>query len=180
MAIFKREEDKNTNIRGKKVVGDVDVNGAKLEQVEQFTYLRSEVKEQCESKKDIVRSIYLGLDKIFEKRSISIKTKFRLLRALIWSIATYESESWTIKKADERRINAFDMWCYRKILRKPYTEHKTNVWYLQNIGTNLQLLKQIAEDKLIYFGPIKRQNNGIERLFMEGEMEKNGHGEDQE
>ena len=109
---------------------------------------------------------------MFEKRSISMKTKLRLIRALIWSIATYESESWTIKKADERRINAFEMWCYRKILRKPYAEHKTNVWYLQNIGTNLQLLKQIAKDKLIYFGHIKRQNNTIERLFMEGEIEE--------
>ena len=143
-------------ISGKnKVIEDVDVNGDKLEQVEQFTYLRSEVTEQCESEKDIwrrlaiTRATYSGLDKMFEKRSISMKTKFRLLRALIWSIATYESESWTIKKADERRINAFDMWCYRKILRKPYTEYKTNVWYPQNMGTNLQLLKQIAEDKFI-------------------------------
>ena len=64
------------------------------------------------------------------------------------------------------------MWCYRKILWKPYTEHKTNVWYLQNIGKNLQLLKPIAKDKLIYFVSIKRQNNSIERLFMEGEMEE--------
>ena len=105
-----------------------------------------------------------------------MKTTLRLLKALIWSIATYEGESGAIKKADERRISAFDMWCYRKILRKPYTERKANVWYLQNIGTNLQLLKQIAEDKLIYFGHIKRQNNSIERLFMEGEMEEKRSG----
>ena len=108
---------------------------------------------------------------MFKNRSISIKTKLRLLRALIWPITRYGSESWTIKKADERRINAFEMWCYRKILRKPYMEHKTNVWYLQKIDTNLQLMRQLAKGKLNYFGHIKRQTDTLERLSMEGEME---------
>ena len=117
--------------------------------------------EQCDGEKvmrrsvAIVRSAYLGLDKMLKNRSISIKTKLRLLGALIWPIVTYGSESRTIKEADETRINAFEMWCYRKILRRPYTEHKTNAWCLQEIGTNLQLLKRIAKDKLKYFGHIK-------------------------
>ena len=160
-----------------KVAGDVNVNGEKLEQLDHFTYLESEVTEQCDSEKDIRKrlaiacSTYLGLDKMSKNRSISIKTKLRLLKALIWPIAKYGSESWTIKKADERRINAFEMWCYRKILRKPYTEHKTNVWYLQKIDTNLQLMRQLAKGKLKYFGHIKPQTNSLERLFIEGEME---------
>ena len=70
-------------------------------------------------------------------------------------IAKYGSKGWTIKKADETGINAFEMWCYRKILRKLYTEHKTNVWCLQKIGTNLQSPKQTAKGKLKYFGHIK-------------------------
>ena len=102
-------------ISGKnKIVGDVNINGEKLRHVEQFTYLESEVTEQCDSKTDIRRrlaiasAIYLRLEKMFKNRSISMKTKFRLFRALIWPIATCRSENWTIKKADETRINTFE------------------------------------------------------------------------
>ena len=70
----------------------------------------------------IIEDRTMDAETYIKNKSTSIKTKLPLLRALIWPIATYGSQSWTTKKADERRINAFEMWRYRKILRKPYTE----------------------------------------------------------
>ena len=118
----------------------VKAGDAKLEQVNQFTCLGAEINSSCDCTKDITKRLAMArttlqcLNNIWKDRGISISTKTRLLQALIWPIAIYSCDAWTLKQADERRISIFEMWCYRRILRTPYTEHRTNDWVLQKIG----------------------------------------------
>ena len=83
----------------------------------------------------MARSTLMNTKHIWSDRDVSRCTKIRLLQALIWSIATYGAETWILKRNDEKKIEAFEMWCYRRLLRVSYREHRTNEWVLQKLGT---------------------------------------------
>ena len=155
----------------------ITVDGQVLEQVKHDTYLGSEITENCDSETDIrkrlamARSTLMNTKHIWYDRDVSRCTKIRLLQALIWSIATYGAETWTLKRNDEKRIEAFEMWCYRRLLRVSYREHRTNEWILQKLGTERQLLKQVKKRKLRFFGHIKRHPGSLEEIIMEGQVD---------
>ena len=112
----------------------------KIEEVEEFTYLGSIIDTKCSSAKEIKRRIAMAkstvhnLTTIWKSRGVSIGLKIRLLKSTAFAIALYGCESWAPTEADRKKINAFEMWCYRKLLRVSWTEKRTNEWILDKIA----------------------------------------------
>jgi len=93
---------------------------------------------------------------------VTRSTKVRLARALVWSVVTYGSEGWIIHKAEEKQIEAFEMWCYRRVLRVSWTDHRTIEWVLSRLEVEKSLLARIRKLKLSYYGHIMRKANCLE------------------
>ena len=110
-----------------------------------------------------------NLDSILKSRDITLPTKVCLVEAIIFPIVTYESECWTIKKAERRRIDAFELWCWRRLLRVPWTARRSNQSILKEIspGCSLEGLKL----KLQYFGHLMQRNDSLEKTLMLGKFE---------
>ena len=106
----------------------------------------------------------ISLVKIWKDRAISITTKKRLLTSLVFSIATYESECWILKTTDEK-INSFELWCYRRLLRINWTDKKTNEYVLGKIGTSERLLTTIVKRKIAFVGHIFRKGDICDDLL---------------
>ena len=106
-------------------------------------------------------------------RGITKTTKARLVQALVFPIASYASETWTLNKADRNRIAAFEMWCWRRMLRIPWTKRRTNASILlEEIDVSKRLLHTINSQMLSYFGHIVRRNgNNLEKVIMQGMIE---------
>ena len=110
-----------------------------------------------------------SLKNIWKSHGISVTTKARLMKALVWPVATYGCEGWTIKKCDEKRINGFEMKGLRQILRVSWMARRTNERVLEQIGTERQLLSNIKTRKLKYFGHIvRKKGNCLEKEIMQG------------
>ena len=97
--------------------------------------------------------------------------KLRFLRTCVFSIATYGSESWALTKNDRKRVDAFEMWCYRRLLRVSWKDKRTNDWVLSKVGCEVMLRKTIDSRKLRYFGHISRKDGSIVKLIMQGTVE---------
>ena len=120
----------------------------------------------------MARSTMLKLTKIWRDRGITKNTKTRLVRTLVFPIATYGCETWSLTKDDCSRINAFELWCWRRMLRIPWTARRTNESVLQDIGTGPRLLDKINQLALSYFGHIaRRQGDCIEKVILQGKIE---------
>ena len=125
----------------------------------------------------MARSTVQNMSHIWKSRGLSLSLKGRLLQATSFSIATYGSESWAMKKNDRKRVDAFEMWCYTRLLRVSWKDKKTNVWVLEKIGTDLTMRRGIMERKLNYFGHIVRRSEGVEKQILQGAVEgKRGRG----
>jgi hypothetical protein len=153
----------------------IQINSDTLEQVIVFPYLGSLITDDSECSKEIHarlakgRSIGTKLKKIWQNHGIHISTKIRLMKALVWPVALYGCESWTLKKTDEARINAFEMKCLRQLLRVSWTDRKTNEWVLATAGVDRNLLISVKERKLAYFGHVMRkQGDCLEKMLMQG------------
>ena len=101
---------------------------------------------------------------------MSLGLKVRFLRATAFPIAIYGCESRAMTSGDKKRVDAFEMWCYRRLLRVSWTEKKTNKWVLEKIGCVLMLRKSMSESKMRFFGDIFRKN-GMEKRLMQGKMD---------
>ena len=153
----------------------IKINSDTLEQVTVFPYLGSLITDDSECSKEIQarlakgRSIGTKLKKIWQSHGIHTSTKIRLMKALVWPVALYGCESWTLKKTDEARINAFEMKCLRQLLRVFWTDRKTNEWVLATAGVDRNLLISVKERKLAYFGHVMRkQGDCLEKMLMQG------------
>ena len=151
--------------------------GENIEQVSSFTYLGSEITENCESEADIRKRLAMSrntmknLTCIWADRGVQNDTKMRLLKALIWSIAIYGCEGWTIKAADKKRIEAFEMWCFRRLLRVSYLDRRSNEWILQQVGCRRELFATVVERKLRFLGHIVRKEQSIENQILTGRVD---------
>ena len=111
---------------------DIHLNGEKVEQVQNFTYLGVSFNSALDGSKEIRKRLSIARSKLtdiqtsLKMKSLAIKTKSRLLQSLVFPVAIYGCEAWTIKKADAKRINAFEMWCYRRILKVTWSDRRTN------------------------------------------------------
>ena len=100
---------------------------------------------------------------------MSLGLKVRFLRATAFPLAIYGCESWAMTSGDKKLVDAFELWCYRRLLRVSWTERKTNKWVLEKIGSVLMLRKSMAERKMRLFDHIV-QKNGMEKRLMQGKM----------
>ena len=108
-----------------------------------------------------------NLDSIFKSRDITWPTKVRLVKAMVLPVVMYGCESWTVKKADSRRIDAFELWCWRRLLRVPWTARRSNQSILK-ISPGCSLEEMMLKLKLQYFGHLMRRVDSLERTLMLG------------
>ena len=112
-----------------------------------------------------------NLDSIFKSRYITLPTKVRLVKAMVFLVVMYGCESWTIKKAEHRRTNDFDLWCWRRLLRVPWTARRSNQSILKEISPENSLEGLMLKLKLQYFGHLMRRMNSLEKTLMLGKIE---------
>ena len=111
------------------------------------------------------------LDSIFKSRDITLPTKVCLVKAMVFPIVMYGCESWTAKKAESWRIDAFELWCWRRLLRVPWTAKKSNQSILKEISPDCPLEGLMLKLKLQYFGHLMRRTDSLEKTLLLGEIE---------
>ena len=111
------------------------------------------------------------LNSILKSRDITLLTKVRLVKATVFPVVMYGCESWTIKKADHRRIDAFELWCWRRLLRVPWTARRSNQSILKEISPGCSLEGLMLKLKLQYFGHLMWRAESFEKTLMLGEIE---------
>ena len=112
-----------------------------------------------------------NLDSIFKSRDITLPTKVRLVKAMVFPVVMYGCESWTIKKAERRRIDAFELWCWRRLLRVPWTARRSNQSILKEISPGISLEGMMLKLKLQYFGHLMQRVKDSEKTLMLGGIE---------
>ena len=111
------------------------------------------------------------LDSILKSREITLSTKVHLVKAMIFPVARHRCESWTIKKADCRRIDAVKLWCWRRLLRVPWTARRSNKSILKEISPGCSLEGLMLKVKLQYFGHLMQRTDSLEKTVMMGKIE---------
>ena len=133
---------------------------------------------------EIKRHLLLGrkamtnLDNILRSRDITLLAKVHLVKAMFFSVIMYGCESWTIKKAERRRIDASELWCWRRLLRVPWTARRFNQSILTKISPGCSLEGLKLKLKLQYFGHLMRWTDSLEKTLMLGKMKAGGEGDD--
>ena len=117
------------------------------------------------------RKVMTNLDSIFKSRDIPLSTKVHLVKAMVFPVVMYGCESWTIKKAENRRIDAFELWCWRRLLRVPCTARRSNQSILKEISPEFSLEGLMLKLKLQYFGHLMRRADSFEKTSMLGKIE---------
>ena len=128
-----------------------------METLTYFIFEGSKITADGDCSHEIQRRLLLGrkvmtkLDSIFKSRDITLPTKVRLVKAMVFPVAMYGHESWTVKKAEHRRIDAFKLWCWRRLLRVPWTARRSNQSILKEISPGISLEGMMLKLKLRYF-----------------------------
>ena len=112
-----------------------------------------------------------NLDSILKSRDITLTTNVHLLKAMVFPVVMYGCESWTIKKAEHQRIDAFELWCWRRLLRVPWTAKRSNQSILKEISPGCSLEGMMLKLKLQYFGHLMRRADSLEETLMLGKIE---------
>ncbi|XP_060132614.1 kinesin-associated protein 3 isoform X2 [Zootoca vivipara] len=168
---------KKTKIMATGPITSWQIEGEEIEAVRDFTFLGSLITADGDSSHEIKRRLLLGrkamtnLDSILKSRDITLPTKVRIVKAMVFPVVMYGSESWTIKKADHRRIDAFELWCWRRHLRVPWTARRSNLSILKEISPECSLEGQIVKLRLQYFGHLMRREESLEKTLMLGQIE---------
>ena len=112
-----------------------------------------------------------NLDSILKSREITLPTKVHLVKAMVFPVVMYGCESWTIKKAEHQRIDAFELWCWRRLLRVPWTARRSNQSILKEISPEYSLEGLMLKLKLQYFGHLMQRSDSFEKSLMLGKIE---------
>ena len=112
-----------------------------------------------------------NLDSLLKSRDITLPTQVRLVKAMVFPVVMYGCESWTIKKAERRRIDAFELWCWRRLLRIPWTARRSNQSILKEISPGCSLEGLMLKLKLQYFGHLMGRTDSFEKTLMQGKIE---------
>ena len=142
-----------------------------------FIFLGSQITADGDCSHEIKRCLLLGrkaitnLDSILKSRDITLPTKVHLIKAIVFPVVMYECESWTIKKTEHRRIDAFELWCWRRLLRVPWTARSSNQSILKEISPEYSLDGLILKLKLQYCGHLMQRTNSLEKTLMLGNLE---------
>ena len=147
------------------------------ETVADFIFLGFKITADGDCSHEIKRRLLLGrkvmtnLDSISKSRGITLPTKVHLVKAMIFPVVMYGCESWTIKKAERRGIDAFELWCWRRLLRVPWTARRSNQSILKEISPGCSLEGLMLKLKLQYFGHLMRRADSFEKALMLGKIE---------
>ena len=148
-----------------------------METVTDFIFLGSRLTAEGDCSHEIKRRLLLGrkamtnLDSILKSWDITLPTKFRLVKAMIFPVVRYEYERWTIKKAEHQRIDSFELWCWKRLLRVPWTARRSNQSILKEINPEYSLEGLMLKLKLQYFGHVMRRADSLEKTLMLGKIE---------
>ena len=135
-----------------------EIDGETMETTRHFIFRGSKITVDGDCSHEIKRHLLLGrksmtnLDSILKSRDITLPTKARLIKAMVFPVVMYGCESWTIKKAEHQRIDAFELWCWKRLLRVPWTARRSNQSVLKEISPEYSLEGLILKLKLQYFG----------------------------
>ena len=153
------------------------IDGETVETVADFIFLGSKVTADGDCSHEIKRRLLLGrkvmtnVDSILKSRDVTLSTKVRLVKAMVFPVVMYGCESWTIKKAECRRIDAFELWCWRRLLRVPWAARRPNQSILKEISPGCALEGLMLKLKLQYFGHLMRRADSLEKTLMLGKIE---------
>ena len=152
-------------------------DGESVETVADFIFLGSKITADGDCSHEIKRCLLLGrkvmtnLDSILKSKDITLPTKVHLVKAMAFPVVMYGCESWTIKKVECRRIDAFELWCWRRLLRVPWTARRSNQSMLKEISPGSSLEGLMLKLKLQFFGPLIRRTDSLEKTVMLGKIE---------
>ena len=147
------------------------------ETVENFIFGGSKITADGDCSHEIKRRLLLGrkvmtnLDSILKSRDITLPTKFHLVKAMVFPVVMYGCESWTIKKTEHQRTDAFELWCWRRLLRVPWTARRANQSILKEISPGCSLEGLMLKLKLKYFGHLMWRADSLEKILMLGKTE---------
>ena len=153
------------------------IDGKTVETVDDFIFLGSKITADGDCSHGIKRRLLLGrkvitnLDSILKSRDITLSTKVHLVKAMVFPVVMYGCESWTVKKAESRRIDAFELWCWRRLLRVPWTARRSNQSILKEISLQCSLEGLMLKLKLQYFGHLMQRADSLEKTVMLGKIE---------
>ena len=165
---------KKTKVMSTEEIEEFELDGENIEIVRDFVFLGAKIEDSGSCKGEILRRLALGraamtgLNKIWKDKDITITTKCRIVNALVFPVVLYGCESWTIRKAERRRIDSFELWCWRRLLRIPWTARRTNQSVIEEIKPTNPLEALIKKQQLSYFGHIMRSENSLEKSMMLG------------
>ena len=154
-----------------------EIDGETLKTVSDFIFLDSKITADGDCSHEIKRHVLLGrkvitnLDSIFKSRDITLPTKVHLVKAMIFPVVMYGCESWTIKKAEHWRIDTFELWCWRRLLRVPWTARRSNQSILREISPVCSLEGLMLKLKLQYFGHLMWRTDSLEKSLRLGGIE---------
>ena len=181
----KEENEKvglKVNIRKTKIMasGPItswQIDGETMETVTDFIFLGSKITADGDCSHEVKRLLLLGrkamtnLESILKSRDITVCTKVCLVKSMISLGVLYKCESWTVKKAEHQRIDAFELWCWRRLLRIPRTARRSSQSILKEIGPEYSLEGLMLKLKLQYFGHLMRRTDSLENTLMLGKIE---------
>ena len=153
------------------------IDAKTMKTVTDFIFLGSKITADGDSSHDITRLLLLGrkvmtnLDSILQSRDITLPTKVRLVKAVVFPVVMYGCESWIIKKAESKRIDAFEVWCWRRLLGVPWPARRSNQSILKEISSGCLLEGLMLKLKLQYFGHLMRRTDSLEKTLMLGKTE---------
>ena len=165
---------KKTKVMSTEEMEEFELDGENVEVVRDFVFLGAKIEDSDSCKGELSRLLALGraamtgLNKIWKDKDITITTKCRIVNALVFPVVLCGCESWTIRKAERRRIDSFELWCWRRLLRIPWTARRTNKSVVDEIKTTNPLEALIKKQQLSYFGHIMRSENSLEKSMMLG------------
>ena len=153
------------------------IDGETMETVTDLIFLGPKITADGDYSHEIKRHLLLGreiiinLDSILKSRDMTLLTKVCLIKAMVFPVVTYGCESWTIKKAEHWRIDAFELWCWRRLLRVPWTARRSHLSILKEISPDSSLEGLMLKLKLQYSGHMMQKGNSLEKTLMLGKIE---------
>ena len=153
------------------------IDGETVETVSNFIFLGTKITADHDCSHEIKRCLLLGrkvmtnLDSVFKSRDVTLPTKVRPVKAVVFPVIMYGCESWTMKKAERRRFDAFELWCWRRLLRVPWTSRRSNQSILKEISSECSLEGLRLKLKLQYFGHLMRRADSFKKTLMLGKNE---------
>ena len=154
-----------------------EIDRETVETVSDFIFLGSKITADGHCSHEIKRHLLLGrkiminLDSILKSRDITLPTKVRLVKAMVFPVVIYGCNSWTVKKAERRRIDAFELWCWTRLLSVPWTARRSNQSILKEISPGISLEGMMLKLKVQYSGHLMRRVDSLEKTLMLGGIE---------